>query len=83
MKQKDILLVVVVSIVSAVLALVISSVTIGSSKNRQLKAEVVDKITDQFQQPDSKYFNDKSIDPTSIISIGENDTTSPFNNQQK
>ncbi len=75
MKQKDVALIIAISAVSAVLALVISSVTIGTPKNRQQKAEVVEKITSDFPTPDQKYFNDQSIDPTQIIRIGDGTNT--------
>lgn len=77
MKQKDIALIVVVSIVSAVISLLISNYTIGSPKNREQKAEVVEKITADFPVPDNKYFNPQSINPTQIIRIGSNPAPTP------
>ena len=79
MKQKDILLVVVVIIVSAVMSVVLSNMLISSPKNRQQKVEVVGPISPDFAQPDQKYFNSNSVDPTQLIQIGGNSNTQPFN----
>lgn len=81
MKQKDILLIVVVIITSAIFSIVLSSILFTSPKNRQEKVEVVDKITTDFQEPDSKYFNSDSVNPTQVIRIGENPNNTPFNQQ--
>lgn len=79
MKQKDVVLIIVVVFVSSLFSLVFSSLVISSSKNRREKVEVVDAITDEFQKPDTKYFNEQSIDPTKLIQIGDNQNPQPFN----
>lgn len=78
MKSKDLTLILVVGIISAVFAVLLSKVLIGSDQSRQLKAEVVEPISDQFTPPDRKYFNDNSIDPTQEIRIGDGATDDPF-----
>jgi hypothetical protein len=79
MKQKDLILIIVVCFVSAALSLVLSNVLIGNPNNKQQKAEVVDAITDEFQQPDKKYFNQTSVNPTKQIRIGDSLNPAPFN----
>lgn len=79
MKQKDIVLIIVVCFFSAIISFVASNMLISTPKNRQQKAEVVDKITDEFQQPDKKYFNETSINPTQTIRIGDAQNPTPFN----
>jgi hypothetical protein len=79
MKQKDMVLIVVVVIVSAVLSTVASKVLIAPAKNRQQKVEVVMPITPDFKTPSSKYFNTSSVDPTQLITIGNNTNPQPFN----
>jgi flagellar basal body-associated protein FliL len=80
MKQKDIVLIIVVAFVSAVAALVLSNFLFGSPSRSQQKAEVVDPITANFQAPDRRYFNKDSIDPTQTITIGNGQTNqTPFN----
>jgi hypothetical protein len=79
MKQKDITLIIVVVFVAGIFALLFSNLVISSPKNRQEKVEIVDAITSEFVTPDQKYFNDKSVDPTKVIQIGESTNNKPFN----
>ena len=81
MKQKDIALIVVVVFISGIFSLLLSNALFASPKNRQEKVEVVQPITADFQEPDSKYFNAQAIDPTQIIKIGDNNNNQPFNKQ--
>lgn len=83
MKQKDIILIIVVVFVSGVFSLVLSNYLISSPKNRQEQVEVVEPITADFKIPakDDKYFNVQAIDPTQIIKIGDNNNNEPFNAQ--
>ena len=81
MKQKDIALIIVAVFVSGVLSLVISNTLFASPKNRQEKVEVVEPISAEFKQPDQEYFNSNSLDPTQLITIGNNNNTQPFNGQ--
>lgn len=78
MKQKDIVLIIVVVFISGVLSLVLSSMFITSPKNRQTKVEIVEPISSDFKLPDKKYFNDQSIDPTQLIKIGDSNNAQPF-----
>ncbi len=79
MKRKDWLVVALVAVVAGVFSMVLSNAFIASPKNRKEKVEVVDVITNQFLQPDSKYFNAQAVNPTKLIQIGENANTKPFN----
>lgn len=81
MKQKDIILIIVVVFISGVFSLILSNILFASPKNRQEKVAEVEPITADFTKPDPKYFNAESIDPTQIIKIGENNNNQPFNNQ--
>ena len=81
MKQKDIALVIVVSAVSGFISLFLSNFLFASPKNRQEKVEIVQPIDSVFTQPDKKYFNEQSIDPTQLIRIGDNSNTQPFNSK--
>lgn len=78
MKQKDVALIIVVSFISVVLSLVVSNYIFGSNE-KKLTAEVVTPITAEFNEPNKKYFNEQSIDPTQIIRIGDNTNQQPFN----
>jgi len=83
MKQKDLALISVIVIISAVISIVISKAVIVSPKNRQQQVEVVGAISSDFPQPDSKYFNTSAVDPTQLITIGTNTNPQPFNNQSQ
>lgn len=78
MKQKDIALIAVVIVISTVISIVVSKVVFAPPKNRQQKVEVVQPISADFPLPDSQYFNSQSIDPTRVISIGNNTNPDPF-----
>lgn len=78
MKRKDFLLIGMVIVISIVFALVLSSLLIGSPQSHQQEAEVVQAITDTFPPPDKKYFNDQSVNPTKVITIGDNANPAPF-----
>jgi ABC-type maltose transport system permease subunit len=79
MKQKDIPLIIIVVIISAVFSFILSNALISSPKNRATKVEIVSPISGDFKQPDQKYFNAQSIDPTKLIQIGDNNNQQPFN----
>ena len=79
MKQKDILLIGVIVIVSAVVSVVLSNLIISPPKHRQQKVEVVEPISADFKTPDTAYFNSNSIDPTQLVQISNNNNSQPFN----
>ena len=79
MKQKDIALVAIIVIFSAVISLFASKAIFASSKNRQQQAEVVQPISADFPKPDGRYFNNQAFDPAKPIAIGQNTNPQPFN----
>lgn len=78
MKQKDIALILVVVIVSAIISFVLGRLIFASPSDRQEQVEVVDAITTDFSFPDAKYFNEFSINPTRLIQISDNSNNAPF-----
>lgn len=78
MKQKDIGLIAIIVIISAVISIFVSKSVFVKPANRQQQVEVVQAITSDFSQPDSRYFNDKAFDPTKTITIGNNSNPDPF-----
>lgn len=78
MKQKDIAVIVVVVFVSAVLSYFLSNALFASPDNLQTEVEVVEPITADFPEPDKRYFNDNSINPTQTITIGDGQNQQPF-----
>jgi hypothetical protein len=83
MKQKDLVLILVIVFISAIISLVVSNSIFASPKNRQQKVEVVQPITTDFQTPDQKYFNSQSFDPTKVITIGDNSNPNPFSGNKQ
>jgi len=79
MKQKDVTLVVMIAVISAILSFVISHALFGGTQKRQQMAQVVPVISTTFDTPDSKYFNTNSIDPTQLIQIGGTNNGNVFN----
>jgi hypothetical protein len=82
MKQKDIILIGAVVVITAVISYFGSNALFGGPKKHNTKVEVVEQIDADFTQPDQRYFNANSIDPTRLIQIGNNDNTQPFNKGQ-
>jgi hypothetical protein len=78
-KQKDIALIIVIAMVSGIVSFAIAHVLFAAPKDRQQKVEVVDAISTAFPLPSSQYFNSQSIDPTQLITIGQNSNVAPFN----
>jgi hypothetical protein len=78
MKQKDIILIVAVVLISGTISLLISKYMFSVPKNRQTKVEIVEAISPTFPQPDTRYFNASAVDPTKNISIGDGSNTQPF-----
>ncbi len=79
MKQKDIAIIVVAVVISGVLSFVISSKLFAIPQDQQAEVEVIEPITSDFPQPDARYFNAKSVNPTQSIEIGEDQNPQPFN----
>lgn len=78
MKQKDIALIIVIVFVSGVLSFFLSNTFISPPEHNQ-RAATVDPITSEFREPNRRFFNDRSINPTEPIRIDENTNDNPFN----
>lgn len=81
MKQKDLTVIIVVAVVSAVLAFLLSRWIFSLPQNREQTAEHVDVINKDFPLPPSRYFNPNSVNPTQQIQIGDSANPNPFNSQ--
>jgi flagellar basal body-associated protein FliL len=78
MKQKDILLIVVIAIVAGVISIVAANLLFGGENKYDQKAPEVNEISSEFKQPNEKYYNDKSLNPTKDIKIGDDTNDKPF-----
>lgn len=77
MKKKDIGILVIIAVVSAVLSIALSNYLIPSADRTQ-EVETVEPISAEFQRPPAEYFNQDSINPTQEISIGQDENSKPF-----
>lgn len=78
MKQKDIALILVIGFISAMISFVLSGLVFNSAEDKKLESQVVVPITADFPTPSDKYFNESSVDPTQIISIGGDGNKQPL-----
>lgn len=83
MKQKDIALIIIFAVLSAVISFVLSGKIFVTPANRQQPVEVVDKISTEFQLPDARYFNASSINPTVQSQLGTDTNQNPFNSTKQ
>jgi len=85
MKQKDLLPIVGVALVTAIISLILSSILFGSPKQRTAKTPVVESIGTSLPdvKNDPKYksiFNSQALDPTQPVIIdGNNQNNKLFN----
>ena len=81
MKQKDIIIIIAVAVVSGIISYAAANFLFGGHKVYNLTAPTVQPISAVFQLPSTTYFNQQSIDPTQNITIGNSTNAAPFNSQ--
>ena len=79
MKQKDIAVIIAIAFFSGIFSFIISNKLFVTPEKRQQKVEVIDKITTEFNEPDKRFFNPESINPTTNSQLGDNANQDPFN----
>lgn len=80
MKQKDIAVIILVVFFSGVFSYFVSNAIFATPEDLKTKVEVVEPITADFTEPDSRYFNANSVNPTLNITIGDGQNQQPFQN---
>ncbi len=82
MKQKDLLTLIVVGIITAIFSSVLSMLLFSPPKHNAKAPEVnviSNKMPDIKNDPDyNVIFNDKALDPTQPVQIGGNQNETPF-----
>lgn len=79
MKKKDISLLAIIVIISAVFSFFVSGLIVGDPESDPIEAEVVDAISSDFESPDDRFFNEDSFNPTQLIRVGDEEgNTTPF-----
>lgn len=82
MKRKDLFTLIFVALISGLISLVVSNSFFGASKGKK-SSPVVEKIEPAFPDVanDSDYnnfLNNRALDPTQPVKIGDNQNTKPF-----
>ncbi|MCA9332314.1 hypothetical protein KDA00_00370 [Candidatus Saccharibacteria bacterium] len=75
MKQRFIITIAIVVFIAGFASLFISKKLFGKEADRNVEVKKVEQISTDFQSPDKQYFNDQSVNPTQIITIGDNQPT--------
>lgn len=78
MKQKDIVVIVLVAGVGAILSYFIANKVFVTQDDRQVEVEVIDVLTSEFTTPDERFFNAESINPARDAKLDQTNQT-PFN----
>lgn len=78
MKQKDYLTVLAAVIFSIIVSMIVANV-LFSFKAKPQSVPVVESISANFPTPSNSIFNSNALDPTKLITIGNNSNTLQFN----
>ena len=79
MKQKDVALIIIIAAISGAVSFAASHFLFAAPRDREQKVAVVDVITTEFTIPDTKFFNNQSIDPAKLIEVQNSNNSNPFN----
>ena len=78
MKRKDLAIIVGIAIISGIFSYVLSSYLFGGENSENLTVPKVEPISAEFPQPDERFYNPDSLNPTKTITIGDTENTQPF-----
>lgn len=84
MKRKELISILMVIVVSGIFSLLIATVLFNSPSKHSTKVPVAQAISSSFpdikNDPNYNFFlNNKALDPTQPIQIGNSQNTTPFN----
>lgn len=82
-KKQNLVVLAIVAFIAAIISIAVSGAVFGTPQSRPIKVPVVDNISPTFPdvQHDSTYtsfLNNKALDPTQLIQIGNSSNTTPF-----
>jgi hypothetical protein len=83
MKRKDFMILGAAAVIAAIFSIILSGALLGSPKKNAIKVPKVDTINALFPSPQTDdtykpFFNQKAIDPTQLIQIGNQINAAPF-----
>lgn len=87
MKQKDWLTIAVITVVAGMFSFFIANWLFSSDSKRKATVPSVGTITSDFPRPSENkdyqaFYNSNALNPTQLITIGDNPNTSPFGTLQ-
>lgn len=87
MRRKDVVVVITIAVFTALISFIISNIVFGTPKKKPVKVPVVQKIDPTFPDTSASdqykaFFNNKAINPTQLIKIGDTKNTTPFRDGQ-
>lgn len=82
MKKNDIALIILVVSMSLVVSYFTVSAFIGKPSENTQEVEKVEPVSAQLREPSKKIFNERAIDPTVVIEIGNPSNQQPFQQSQ-
>lgn len=80
MKKSDIALLILVVSVSVVISYFAGQAVLGGSVAKPVEVETAEPISADIVEPSSDIFNEKAINPTVQIKIGDTTNQQPFGN---
>ncbi len=80
MKKNDIAVIILIVAIAGVISYFIADAVIGSPVNDPVEVEQVTPIAESFPAPDSRVFNQNSVDPTVEIDGSAQTPGNPFAN---
>lgn len=80
MKKNDLAAIILIAVFAAIIAYFIANSLIGKPQNDPVEVEQVTTIQANYIAPDSRIFNEKSVDPTVEIKGGSKANEKPFSN---
>jgi hypothetical protein len=78
MKRDDAILIIGTMVLSAILAILVTTKLTPNSASTHRQIVNVSTINTVFKPPSNQYLNSKSIDPTLLVRIGSNSNNEPF-----
>ena len=78
MKQKDIAMLILIAVFAGFISFFIANKVFITSKNKEKSTERVEALTEQFDPPDARFFNNNSINPNRDVTLTDTNQA-PFN----
>lgn len=78
MKKQDIALIILIVAISALTAYLVGRAVVGDPQQQSVQVQTVDAISTTVEEPDPRIFNEKAINPTVEINIGDSSNRHPF-----